>query len=1090
MQLRVHISQGIIGSKKTVVPMKIILFNIILCLIYSGNGYSQTITVSLKKVPLERALKEIKKQSGYNFVYTRDQINQSNSVTVQVKNASLKDVLDKCFANQPLTYIIDEKHVIIKDKVAKEGAPTGVMNPAISLINISGKVVSEKGEPIVGATVSIVGTLKGMATDENGGFHLEGVEPNSMILVTNIGYEPAKIKAGSQSYFVIKMINVISSLDETVIIAYGTTTKRLNTGSVSKVSKEEIERQPVTNPLSAIQGRMPGVFVNTENGMPGGNIKVQIRGRGSINAGTDPLYIIDGVPFISEPLNFALNSLSNGIAGATSPLNSINPNDIESIEVLKDADATAIYGSRAANGVVLITTKKGVAGKTKVDINFSTGISTLANFPKLLNLQQYLELRREGFKNDNITPTVINAPDLLIWDTTQSTDWPRYLLGGKAPNTSAQVSVSGGDEFTNFLLSVNARKEGTILPGDQSYERGGFNFNLRHATANKKFQIEFSSNFSTDKNKSLPSSIFTILNLPPHLPIYDNEGNYNWNGMSSLNPASVLLQKSISNADNLLSNLNLIYNILPEMSIRTNFGFTKIQMDQVMIYPSLSLNPDYGQSSYAQFGNNKNTSFLIEPQIEYNKNFGQSVLKILLGSSWQQSTREGIFLYGTDYSNDNLLGSQAAAGRITASNLYSLYKYASLFGRIHYDYKQKYLVNITGRRDGSSRFGPQNQYSNFGSIGAAWIFSKETFLENSGFLSFGKIRGSYGLTGNDQISDYQYLSTYSVSGNYQDVVGLVPSRIANAEFGWESNRKMETALELGFFKDKILFTLAWFNNRSGNQLIDYPLPYISGPFGSYQANLPALIQNRGWEIDVNLTPIKNGKFVLSFFGNVSFPKNTLQKYPGLEASAFKNTYEIGEDLNIQRAIKFLGIDPKTGLPEYKDINKDGLINTPADYTKVGTRSSIYYGGFGTNLSFHQFQVNLFFQFSSQYATGLAIIPGRRSNTFDIAMKRWQEPGDETNIPKATTGFPSEYWNLAVSDFAFFNASYLRFKNLSISYDLARSFLVKLKIHETRVFVEGQNLFTWKNKGAIYDPETANLGIAPLKSIVVGFKLTL
>lgn len=1090
MQLRVHISQGIIGSKKTVVPMKILLLNIVFCLIISANGYSQAITLVLKKVPLEKAFKEIKKQSGYNFVYTRDQISKSNSVSIRIKDASIKQVLDICFTNQPLTYIIDEKHVIVKDKAFKEVSSSST-NPVLnSQIDISGKVVNEKGEPVVGATVAIIGTNKATATDENGEFRLEIVDPGVTLVVTSIGYQPIKIKADGKNRYLIKMIQAISSLDETVIIAYGTTTKRLNTGSVSKVSKAEIERQPVSNPLSAIQGRMPGVFVNTENGMPGGNIKVQIRGRGSISAGTDPLYIIDGVPFISEPLNFAFSSLNTGIGGSTSPLNSINPNDIESLEVLKDADATAIYGSRAANGVVLITTKKSTGGKTKLDVNLNSGISSLVTFPKLLNLKQYLELRREGFINDGITPTVINAPDLIVWDTTKAINWPKYLLGGKALTTNAQVSVSGGNESTNFLLSGNYREEGTILPGDQKYERGGFNINLRHTASNKKLQIEFSSNFSTDKNKSLPSSIFSILTLPPNIPIFDKEGNYNWNGMADVNPGSVLLRKSMSITDNLLSNINLVYKIQPDLVFRTSFGYNKIQMDQVMTYPLLSLNPNYGSSSYAHYGNNKNNSLIVEPQIEYRKDFKYSFFNVLIGSSWQQSIREGAFLYGNNYSNDNLLEFQGAAGNLAASNLYFLYKYASLFGRIHFNYKQKYIVNISGRRDGSSRFGQDNQLGNFGSIGVAWVFNKESFLVNSEIISYGKIRASYGITGNDQIRDYQYLSTYRSSGNiYQGIIGLTPSRIANPNFGWESNQKLETALEVGMLKDRIIFTAAWYKNRSGNQLLDYPLPYISGPFGYFQANLPALIENKGWELQVNLNPISFEKTKLSFFGNISVPQNKLLKYPGLETSAFANTYVIGEDLSIRKAYHFLGVNIKTGLPEFEDVNHDGIINAPSDYKIIGKTSPYFYGGFGSDFSFGQFQLNIFFQFSKQYGQGLTTIPGPRNNKFDIAMERWQKPDDVTRIPKSIINSRPEYSKLSQSDFAFHNSSYVRLKNLSITYTILNKLFSNLSVSNAKIFVQGQNLFTWSRKISMYDPETIFVGIPPLKSITGGFQLT-
>ncbi len=1088
MQFKVQNSSNrFIGNLlKTSVPMKaIILLSIIISILTGTQCYSQTITLSLKNVSLEKAFKEIRKQTSYSFVYTREQINKSNPVNLNIKDASINQALDICFSNQPLTFVIDSKHIIVKDKPQK----TNALLSAIE-VDITGKVLNEQNEPMVGATVTVKGFRNATATNENGEFALFSVNEEATLIVTSIGYIAAEVRLNGKTNFLIRLKISISTLDETVLVAYGKTTKRLNTGNVSKVSAEEIGRQPVTNPLAAIQGRVPGAFINTENGMPGGNITVQIRGKGSINAGTDPLYIIDGVPFLSTPLNLTFSTLSTGIGGSTSPLNSINPADIESIEVLKDADATAIYGSRAANGVILITTKKGLSGKTKVDVNFYTGISRLADFPKLLNLQQYLQLRKEGFKNDGVSPTPSNAPDLLTWDTTRSTNWTKYILGGTASNTNAQVSISGGNEYTNFLLSGNFRAEGTILPGNQKYQQSGMHLTLHHFSTNRKFLMDFSSSYSGDNNQLLSSSIFTVLTLPPNVPVYDDNGNYNWVGISSDNPKAVLNKKSKSNTNNTLGSLMLQYQILPNLRFKTSFGYTKIELDQIMTYPKISLNPNFGSSSYAYYGKNKNTTYIVEPQIEYEKKINESAFKFLLGASYQNSIQEGSFIAGSDYNNDDLLEFEGAAGSITATNLYTEYKYASIFGRFQYNYKEEYLVNLNMRKDGSSRFGPGKQYGNFGSVGVAWLFSKESFLSKSKLISYGKIRSSYGLTGNDLIGNYQYLSTYGISGfNYEGITTLAPTRIANSNFGWESNKKFETALEIGIIKDEILITAAWYLNKSGNQLMDYPLPYTSGPFGQYQANLPALVENYGWEFEANIFAKRTKNFSWSILANMSLPKNKLLKYPGLEASSFANSYVVGEDINIKKALHFQGINPQTGLPQYEDINHDGFISAPEDYVIVGKTSPYFYGGFGSNLSYRQFELNIFFQFSRQYIQGSATIPGTRSNKFDVALTRWQRPNDKTNIPKSTVQPSVEYFNLPQSDAAFYNGSYIRFKNLAVSYKLPDRLVKSLKIINCKFYAEAQNLITWRKDANVYDPETGISGIPPLKSIVAGIKIT-
>lgn len=1057
------------------------------CFLISANAFSQGITLSLTNVPLETVFKEIEKQSAYRFVYTREQLEMSSAVTIQVKNESIQQVLAISFSNQPLTYVVSEKHIIVRIKEQEPRQKPAPVKPG----DIRGRILNEKGEPLPGTSIRVKGTNIGAFTDDEGAFVIKELSPNVTLIITRVGYESEEIELKGRVYLVVHLKLFVSSLDETIIKGYYSTSRRLNTGSVSKITAEEINRQPVSNPLATLQGRAPGVFINTQNGLPGGNFTIQIRGRSSINSGTDPLYIIDGVPFSATPLNATLSTLSDGINGATSPLNSINPGDIESIEILKDADATAIYGSRAANGVILITTRKGMAGKTKMELDVYTGFSRLANFPRMLNIQQYLELRKEGFANSGITPTISNAPDLFLWDTTRSINWPKYMLGGSAATTHAQMSLSGGNSNTTFRISGNYRREGTIMRRDQHYQRAGAHVLLQHTSSNKKFSIDFSSNYTADDNHQLASSIFGIFTLAPNIPLYDSMGNYSWAGINSSHPEAVLGQKSTSKTGCLLANTSMRMVIFPGWMVKAHLGYTRSALDQVMIYPKLSLNPNTGGSSYAYYGNNKIETAIIEPQVEYSKSIKGSAFQVLAGLSWQQTTSSGSLITGTAYSNDDLLEFYGAAGFISAANHYSQYKYASIFGRLHYDYQKKYIVNLSIRRDGSSRFGPGSRFGNFGSVGAGWVFSEEKFLRRSNLLSYAKLRGSWGITGNDLISDYQYLSTYSTTGlYYDDVPGLAPARIANDEFRWESNRKLELALELGFLKNRLFLTAAFYRNKSGNQLIDYPLPYTSGPFGNYQSNLPAVVLNQGMELDLSFTIIKKAKFYWVLTGNLTVPENKLLKYPGLEASSFANTYVIGQDLSIRKSLKFTGVNQQNGLPEFRDVNGDGFISSPEDNLIVGRTSPYYFGGIGSEIKLYGFQLTAFFQFSRQFAQGLATIPGTRSNKFILAMERWQKPGDHSAIPAATVSPSGEYFNLALSDAAFFNASYLRLKNISLTYTFSESILKKIKLSDLRLYCEGQNLLTWQKKAALYDPESANAGIAPLKTIAFGFRLTL
>jgi TonB-dependent starch-binding outer membrane protein SusC len=394
-------------------------------------------------------------------------------------------------------------------------------------------------------------------------------------------------------------------MDATVIKGYYTTTKRFNTGNVSSVNSEIISKQPIANPLSALQGMVPGVLVTNTNGLPGSEIQIQIRGQNSIAAGNNPLYIIDGVPFTSTPLNNALLE-TQGANGQISPMNSINPSDIESIEVLKDADATSIYGSRGANGVVLITTKKGKSGKTEIDLNVYSGRSKITRFLDVLNTEEYLTIRKEAYSNDGGTPTITTAPDLLLWDSNVSINWQKIFLGETAKINDCQISISGGSAETKFLFSSNYRKETTIYPGDFHFNRGGIHFNFDHTAKNKKLFFSFSGNYICDKNILPYSSLIgnvNIFNLPPNFPLYDPMGNLNWQ-LNKNNPIGLLKQVTKNSTNNLIGNMIIRYTIFPGLNFKTSLGYNKIQLEQVITFPRSSQNPSVNPTSNTRFANN------------------------------------------------------------------------------------------------------------------------------------------------------------------------------------------------------------------------------------------------------------------------------------------------------------------------------------------------------------------------------------------------------------------------------------------------------------------------------------------------------
>ncbi|HEU4606522.1 MAG TPA: SusC/RagA family TonB-linked outer membrane protein, partial [Chitinophagaceae bacterium] len=1037
------------------------------CLQVSAKGYSQKLTLNLKNVSLEKVFKEIKRQSGYLFLYKTEELKKAGKVSVHVINADIDEALSQSLSSTGFTYKIIDRTIVLNPM-----APAGKIVPAF--INVQGKVTDAGGMPLSGATVKVRGKKTGTTTNQLGVFSLNGVDGSDVLEISFVGYETEVVALNSRTNITVAMSLSNDKLDETVIIGYGKTSKRLNTGSVASVTSEAISNQPVSDPIAAIQGRVSGLMIQSSNGLPGSSFKVRIRGENSLSQGNEPLYIIDGVPFLSSPIN-----LFDGANGQQSPLNSINPNDIERIDVLKDADAAAIYGSRAANGVVLITTKKGKAGEGRVNVNVYSGISKVSNRLELLNTEQYLQLRKEAFLNDGLTPDANNAPDLVEWDQKAHTDWQDLLIGNTAKLTDAQLSFSGGNAQTRFLASGSFRRETTVLPGSMAYLKGGAYVSADHTSKDGKMGISASFNYSRDKNNSIPTDVTQYFYMPPNYPLYNPDGSLYWWGTMQ-NPLGYLKRTYETGTNNLIGNSVLRYTVIPGLDIKTNLGITQTSMRQTQTLPAAGFNPATYNGSSSQFGNASVYSYIVEPQATYSVYAGPGRLNLLAGASWQQSISEGQYVQGTGYSSDALLKDISSAGTLTARNSYNRqYKYQSVFGRINYNLNQKYILNLTFRRDGSSRFGPNRQFGNFGAVGAAWLFSNEALISKAlPFISYGKLRASFGTTGNDQIGDYQYLDSWSpTSFPYGGVTGLSPTSIFNPDYSWETNKKFEAAIELGFLSDRILFTANYYNNRSSNQLVGYTLSPQAG-FSEYIANFPAKVENSGWEFDVSSAVIESTNFQWNTSFNLTLPKNKLLEYPDLESSSDAAGYEVGQSIRVVKGFHFTGIDPQTGIPQFLDVDKDGSISDPDDYVPIGQTMPSFFGGLSNRLHYKNWGLNFFFQFVKQEAPTMDYGPlvnayGTMNNAEVSVLDRWTTAGATATLPRATAN-TSNAANMAFrnyyrySDAAWGDASYIRLKNLALSYDLT-SLTKKWNIEGSSIYLQAQNLLTFTNYKGL-DPE--------------------
>lgn len=973
-------------------------------------------------------------------------------------------------------------------------------------IAFQGRVVSSADqEPLPGASVHIKGSRQGTTTDASGMFTYSTTDSKVGLRVSFIGYHTLDtlVSLPLSQELLLTLSPDEAMLEEVkVSTGYWESSKRLSTGNISKVTAEVIEKQPVSNPLAALIGRMPGVQVTQNTGVPGGGFSVQIRGRNSISSGNAPLYIIDGV--VLPSVSLAASNIGNYIVPDASQLSNIDPANIESIEVLKDADATAIYGSRGANGVVRITTKKGETGKPKVDVQFTQGSGNISHRMELLNTEQYLAMRREAFANDNAVPSASHYDVNGVWSQERYTDWQQYLIGGKSSNTNARVTLSGGNATTRYSFGTSFRRETTVFPGDFRYYRIGGNFSLEHESSDKRFRATFSGQYGTENNNLFGQDLTGfILELAPNSPpLYDDSGAINWENNTFSNPIGNLINKYNADTEHLLINAIVKYELAPGLQLLSSMGYNTMRRDELKTNPLAAYNPAIWHlgSSLRQsfFSNNKSLSWIMEPQLSWDKSWRQTQLKILAGGTLQHNVSKGKVLLARGFNSDLLLENpQAAASLTVSSSNYSKYRYTALFGRAFYDWKNKYLINLTVRRDGSSRFGPENRFANFGAVGAAWLFSEENLVRRGlPFLSMGKFRMSYGTTGNDQIGDYQYQELWGPTANpYQNGSGSQPMRIAVSDFAWEINKKWEAGLELGFKENSLFLSVSYFRNTSSNQLISYTLPPSTG-FSSLLSNLPATVRNTGWEFSVEARPLRQRWWSWNTSLNVTLPKNRLVQFPDLERSLFANQYQVGYPVTIEKRLQVTGVDALTGTYTFLDQDGDGTISRTDDLIPVNIAQTCF-GGYNNSLRYKSWHLNVFVQFVRQtgknYMT--AAPPGYWRNQPTAVLERWQNEGDAANIQKFTQTSSSPAYSAYVNarnfgDAIISDASFIRLKNVAVSYNLENGKLKGLGLEQARLFFQAQNLVTITDFLGL-DPENpGQLVLPPLRMMVAGIQLSL
>jgi len=994
---------------------------------------------------------------------------------------------------------------------------------------ITGTVTSaEDGMGVPGATILVKGTQIGVATDIDGKYSINVPSGNNVLVYSFVGLLTQEVSIGNKSVIDVTLQSDVTALGEVIVTGYGTQPKREVTGAVSSVRGEAIQNLPLQSFDRALQGRASGVQVRSSNGLPGGAVNIRIRGVGSINAGNEPLFIVDGVQ---------LNNQSNAAFTQSNPLAFLNPNDIESMEILKDAASAAIYGSQAANGVVIITTKKGKQGKARFEFNAFGGQTQPLRYLDVLGGAEWYEMRRDAYINSGNTLPQANAlnnmgrlpsnwQQLTPQDLDQigldlpTFDWQRAVMGtGNLQNY--ELSVSGGDEKTTFFLSGSYNyQESSFKPVD--FERGTVKIALSHQ-ANSRLNIETNVNLSTFQ-QNIPFAVsgaflgnpaFSASAVLPHNPIFNEDGTFNTSigGVLGQNVVQVNeFNSGLQRNNAVVGNLVGTYKILNNLSFRSLYGLD-YRLLQGESYRDPRTPDGAGVRGRASVQQDWRTRFITTQTLNWNKSFnGVHNVSAILGFEFLSETREGLSGAGIGFPTFQFRTIQSAATPESITGFWTGYRRISGFASANYDYKKKYLATVTARYDGSSRFGANNRFGVFPSIRVGWSMVEEEFLKESTAVSELKLRASFGVTGNDQIGNFAARGLYGGAGNYSGSAGIRPSSLANLNLGWETNQTLNFGVDYGFVNNRITGSIDVFDRRTKDLLLDQPILWTNG-FGDIANNVGEL-QNRGIEFELSTVNIDRGGFRWNTTFNFTTIENkVISLYDGLEALPANPGIAVGQPVGNPAGVgdtapgswfvaKYAGVNPATGRPMWFDINGNiTYLPLAADRQYFGSNLATIYGGLNNSISYKGFELTAFFT----YEYGAIVSDGQynflRENGTRLTLnalrevndRAWTTPGQITDIPRNLTtnagnetrgaGRNSGSANLLKADF-------IRLSQLTLGYTFKSSLVSQIGLTKARVYVQGLNLWTYTDYPG-YDPEFtgAGTGQIPLtKNYTVGVQI--
>ncbi|SEJ50237.1 TonB-linked outer membrane protein, SusC/RagA family [Dyadobacter koreensis] len=1091
--------------------MRITATQLLFALMFIGYGHahesygqsllSQKISINANGSEVKKVLNQLEKQVDVRFVFSSKLIQSGRKVNVSVQNKPLYEVLDDILTPLGLQYEISGKIIILKRlESIPEVLPPGKNDGPKK--NLSGKVLDETGAGLPGVSVVVKGTQTGTTTNTDGEFKLDIPDNAAPILIFSfVGYTTQEVPVGNQNMLTINMAPEDKSLQEVVVVGYGQVRKTDLTGSVTTIAVDEIKKVAVTSMDQALQGRAAGVQITQNSGAPGGATTIRIRGGNSIQGDNEPLYVIDGIPFKNE---------SSNSGSSFNVLSTLNPSDIESMAILKDASSTAIYGSRGANGVVIITTKRGKSGKSTINLDAYYGVQQVRRKYPVMNAREYAAFVNDANTNEGRNP--VYTPQ-QVEAFGEGTDWQDEIFRS-APMYNYQLSMSGGDEKTQYAISGGYFKQKGIVT-NSDFDRYSFRVNLDRKLTNK---IKVGNSLTVNRTLSNQSrsdgslgsaGLVTIaaLQFPSILPVYNPDGTYLMNNpalnFTADNPVALAKEnKNKNTAYRIFGNVFGEYQIIDGLSLKVVLGIDGIIQKQDSYLPR-SVSSGLSQGGVGSINNNQSITWLNENLLTYTKTFNKiHNLTALVGYTQQVNRTENNYAASRNFVNDNLGTGNLGAGSVALvpSSGIGTWGLESYLGRINYGLNDKYLLTASFRADGSSRFGANKRYGFFPSMALAWRASEENFIKHVKSISDLKIRATVGRTGNqDGIGNYPAYSLLStqnyVLGNVVST-GIGPNQIANPDLSWETTTQSDVGVDLGLFGNRVTVTADAYLKRTKDLLLNVTIPSSSG-FSNAIKNL-GKVENKGIELSISSHNI-DGAFKWNTDFNYAINRNKVldiggapQIFAGDVANIAQNVssgiIRVGEPLGsfygyvtdglYQSADELAALTDasarKPGDRRYKDLNGDKKIDDN-DRTIIGRAQPKFIGGISNTFSYKGLDLTVFFQgvYGNKILNAnrfeLEYLNGTTNQDRDM-LNRWTPTNTNTDIPRASTTRPAN----RISTRQIEDGSYLRLKNIQLAYNLPSSVTKSLHVQGIRFYVTAQNYVTW-TKYSGYDPEVNRFG---------------